>query len=75
MLVEPPPPIFDFEPTTPYAVMYAPADEMPELCGGRRVIECTHMDKRIIIVWDGLSPAQREQAARHGRGHLNGWRH
>ena len=69
-----PPAIFDYEPSN-YAVMYAPADEMQELCNGLRTVACARPAKRIVIVWNGLRGAALARALRHEKGHLNGWRH
>jgi hypothetical protein len=68
-----PPAIFDHEPSN-YAVMYAPADEMPLLCGWR-VPACARPAKRIVIVWNGLRGGALARALRHEKAHLNGWRH
>jgi hypothetical protein len=71
--IELPPAIFDYEPSN-YAVMYAPAEEMPALCGWQ-VIACTRPAKRIIIISTGLRGAALARALRHEKAHLNGWRH
>jgi hypothetical protein len=68
-----PPAIFDYEPSN-YAVMYAPADEMPLLCGWL-VPACARPAKRIVIVWNGLRGAALARALRHEKAHLNGWKH
>ena len=68
-----PPAIFDYEPSN-YAVMYAPADEMPLLCGWR-VVASTRPAKRIIIVSTSLRGAALARALRHEKAHLNGWKH
>jgi hypothetical protein len=72
-LIDLPPAIFDYEPSN-YAVMYAPADEMPLLCGWS-VPACARPAKRLVIVWNGLRGAALARALRHEKAHLNGWRH
>lgn len=72
--IELPPAIFDYEPSN-YAVMFAPAEEMPALCHGLRVVACARPAKRIIIVSTSLRGAALARALRHEKAHLNGWKH